>query len=273
MRTVLYHGNCTDGFCAAWAAWRCLGDAGAEYVPVLHGQPPPWDKIRGRHVYLLDFAYKLPVMLEMAVACSGLVVLDHHKTAEADLANLAALRHKHVSLHFDMDKSGGRLAWEYFHTTPFHWLVEYTEDRDLWRWLLPNSREVSAALASYPRDFATWERLAKLRVGYVPEWENFVNEGEAILRYQAGCVRGQVENAVEIEMDGYKILAVNCTHLVSEIAGQLAEGRPFGACYFIRGDGKKVWSLRSTPGGVDVSEIAKWHGGGGHRNAAGFEEG
>ncbi len=34
--------------------------------------------------------------------------------------------------------------------------------------------------------------------------------------------------------------------------------------------GKTAWSLRSTEEGIDVSEIAKRHGGGGHRNAAGF---
>lgn len=37
-----------------------------------------------------------------------------------------------------------------------------------------------------------------------------------------------------------------------------------------RNDGKRVFSLRSTPDGIDVSEIAKARGGGGHRNAAEF---
>jgi predicted metal-dependent hydrolase len=34
----------------------------------------------------------------------------------------------------------------------------------------------------------------------------------------------------------------------------------------------RQWSLRSRDGGVDVSEVARAMGGGGHRNAAGFEE-
>jgi nanoRNase/pAp phosphatase (c-di-AMP/oligoRNAs hydrolase) len=73
-------------------------------------------------------------------------------------------------------------------------------------------------------------------------------------------------------MDGHKVRVVNATVLFSEIAGELAEDSPFGACYFDRHDGKRQWSLRSRDGGVDVSEIAKAHGGGGHKNAAGFEE-
>jgi len=48
-----------------------------------------------------------------------------------------------------------------------------------------------------------------------------------------------------------------------------AAGRPFGVCYFELG-GKRVYSLRSVHG-VDVSEIAKAYGGGGHPAAAGFE--
>ena len=74
-------------------------------------------------------------------------------------------------------------------------------------------------------------------------------------------------------MDVHKILAVNATVLFSEIAGELAKDRPFGACYFDRQDGKRQWSLRSSgENGLDVAEIAKAHGGGGHKNAAGFEE-
>ncbi len=69
----------------------------------------------------------------------------------------------------------------------------------------------------------------------------------------------------------YEVPVVNATVLFSDIAGELAKGKPFGACYFDRADGKRQWSLRSSPDGVDVSEIAKLYGGGGHKNAAGFE--
>jgi oligoribonuclease NrnB/cAMP/cGMP phosphodiesterase (DHH superfamily) len=269
LRTVLYHGNCTDGFCAAWAAWRCLGDT-AEYIPVVHGEEPPWDKITGRVVYLLDFSYKQRMLELMIAGCQALVLLDHHKTAQAELAGVPGFA-PHL-IRFDMDKSGGRLAWEYFHPfTPAPWLVDYTEDRDLWRWKLDWSREISAFLASHPFGFHTWDVFARLTPG-TPSWERFVNEGAAILRYQARQVDEQVKNATEIELDGHRVLCVNATHLTSEIAGKLAEGRPFGVCYFLRGDGTKVVSLRSREGGVDVSEIARKRGGGGHRNSAGYQE-
>lgn len=255
---VLYHASCADGFCAAWVARLAMPPA--ECVPVHYGQEPP--DVTGREVYIVDFSYKRPTLELMNGLAESLIVLDHHKTAQAELDGLEYCR-------FDMGKSGGRLAWEYFYPgEPSPWLVDYTEDRDLWRWKLPRSREVSAALASHPHDYSLWNLWGHT----VAPPTSLVMEGEAILRYQAQQVESACRNAYEIELAGHKVLAVNTTTLTSEVAGKLAEGRPFGAAFFIRADGKKQWSLRSRDGGIDVSEVAKAHGGGGHRNAAGFEE-
>ncbi len=277
---ILYHASCPDGFCAAWVAHRILGDD-ADYLPVQYGQEPP--DVTGRQVYILDFSYKRSVLEAMSRNAESIIVLDHHKTAKEELETIGRdplsgylAGGKTLLCVFDMNKSGGRLAWEHFCTDPrsswancpVPWLVEYTEDRDLWRWKLPESKEINAALASWPRTFAEWDKLA-FDTTAVPY---FAEQGAAILRYQSGLVDAAVANAVETELAGHKIKAVNSTVLLSEIAGELAKDRPFGAAYFIRGDGKKQWSLRSRDGGVDVSQIAKQFGGGGHRNAAGFEE-
>ena len=39
----------------------------------------------------------------------------------------------------------------------------------------------------------------------------------------------------------------------------MAQGEPFAACYYDKEDGR-VFSLRSTEDGLDVSEIAKAYG-------------
>jgi uncharacterized protein len=265
---VLYHANCADGFCAAWVAHRRFGD-GAEYVPVQYGQPPPEASMGGRSIYVLDFSCNRATTLWMADVAKSLVVLDHHKTAQAELIGIERDR---LTVVFDMKKSGGRLAWEHFFPDrPTPWLVEYTEDRDLWRWALPDSRAISAFLASHPFNFNLWDGFNDMWVNR-GVWWGCVSQGEAILRYQEQQVERAVKNAWEITMDGYKILCVNATSLVSEIAGKLAEGRPFGATFFDLPEGRRVWSLRSREGGIDVSEIAKKHGGGGHKNAAWFTE-
>lgn len=47
------------------------------------------------------------------------------------------------------------------------------------------------------------------------------------------------------------------------------DGARVAACYWDTPEGR-VFSLRSTDTGPDVSEIAKAYGGGGHAHAAGF---
>lgn len=257
---VLYHAGCWDGFCAAWIADRALG--GAEAIPVHYGTPPP--NVTDREVFILDFSYPRPILLTMKQSAYRVMVLDHHKSAKEELAGLPFCT-------FEDDKSGGRMAWEYFYTGPdgripkSPWLVDYTEDRDLWRHKLPDSEAINACLRSYPLDFDLWDRFL-----LVPA-STFINEGNAIRRREKQIVDEHVRHAREVEMDGHKILICNATVLYSEIAGELAKGRPFGAVYFDRHDGKRVWSLRSADDGVDVSAIAKSHGGGGHKHAAGFE--
>src|SRR5581483_4605210 len=80
---VLFHAFCSDGFCSAWGAHRHFGDV-ADYLPVQYGQDPP--DVRDRDVYILDFSWKRPVMEQMAKAATRIVLLDHHRSAEADLA-------------------------------------------------------------------------------------------------------------------------------------------------------------------------------------------
>lgn len=252
---VLYHASCWDGFCAAWAFRRTRPNA--EFVSVQYGESPP--DVTGREVYVLDFSFKRDVLLAMKAAARYLLVLDHHKTAEAELSGLDFCE-------FDMSRSGGRMTWEWFIDKNPPWLVTYTEDRDLWRWALPQSREINAALRTWPLDFDLWDKM------HVSEdaLGGLAVEGAAILRAEKAIVESHVKNASETTIDGHKVLCVNATTLISEIAGELAKDRPFGVCWFEGDNNERVYSLRSQDGGIDVSEIAKKHGGGGHRNAAGF---
>jgi uncharacterized protein len=280
---VIYHANCWDGFCAAWVARMALGEI--EAVPAYYGVPHP--PVHGREVYVLDFSYPFDVMADMASASSSFTVLDHHKTAERALVDLEAMFITHNMAgraRYSGDQSGARMAWEFFaHIGGWEgmkspWLVDYTEDHDLWRHALPESENINAALRSYPLDFVLWDEFHDT----VGQREMFKREGSAIRRAERQIVQTHVRNArIEsfsllvggpVSSDDLRVPVVNATVLFSEIAGELAKGQPFAACYFDRQDGKRQWSLRSEECGVDVAEIAKAHGGGGHTHAAGFEQ-
>ena len=161
---VLYHAECMDGFGAAWALWKRFPQA--RFVPVKHGFPQP-EGLDDQHVVMVDFSYHRDDILALADRTASLQILDHHITAEAALADLPFA-------YFDMDRSGAVLAWEWAHTQPIPWLLQYVQDKDLWHWQLPHSREISAALASYPFDFATWEQF---------QFDTLKIEGTGILRH------------------------------------------------------------------------------------------
>ena len=278
-KVVIYHGGgCADGFASAWLFHHAFPDA--EFVAAQYGEAPC--QVTDADVYLVDFSYLRGTMEWLRDRNRCVTVLDHHKTAEAELAGLDDSHDPlgKCRVTFDMVKSGGRLAWEYLWDNGHlrkqfspecsrdraTWIVDYTEDRDLWAWKLPESHAVNAALRSYPMTFEWWDKLSQCNPGRLGL------EGTAILRSDQRIVDQHVKNARDEVIAGHAVRVVNATTHISEIAGELAKGQPFGVCWFRRADGKFIYSLRSRgDGGLDVSEIAKSFGGGGHRNAAGFE--
>jgi hypothetical protein len=102
---VIYHGNCADGFSAAWCFWRYHRDT-ADYVGGVYQTPPP--DVTDRDVYLVDFSYKRAVVADMLTKAARVTLIDHHKTAIEDLAGLEGLRQ-----YTDLDRSGATLAWDF----------------------------------------------------------------------------------------------------------------------------------------------------------------
>lgn len=256
---VLYHGNCPDGFGAAWSVWKKLTN-NCTYIPCVFGQPLPKLPSDAR-VLVLDFSFKRDVAETLARKVYEVKLLDHHQTAADALKDLPWCE-------FDMSHSGAYLAWKYIHESEPPDFIKYIEDRDLWAFRLPYSREVAAALASYPRVFTVWEAIAEMGM------DKLKLDGGTILRFQAQKVEEICEQAMWKDIGGYKVPVVNVSTLFSEVVDRLCvlhPNVPFSAYYYDRPDGKRQWGLRS-PGRFDVSAIAKNKGGGGHPGAAGFVE-
>lgn len=264
---VIYHSNCSDGFCAAYLFKQAYPNA--EFIAASYGDdPPPLEP--GRPVYIVDFSYDRETLISINEACKPayLLVLDHHKTAQANCEGLDFCV-------FDMEKCGAMLALDYLldngkippcDLTKYASLVSYVGDRDLWLWEMMSSKEVNAAIRSYPMTFDAWDDI--VQTGTI----RLASEGDAIMRYRRKLIDEHISNARTIDVAGYDVPGVYCSssEIISEVAGDLAEGNPFAACYFDVDDGR-VYSLRSKSDGLDVSEIASANGGGGHKHAAGFK--
>ncbi len=247
---VLYHAECSDGFGAAWAIWKKFPHA--RFVPVKHGNPPPSD-LNDLRVVIVDFSYARPVLESMAIETRELLVLDHHITAEKALDGLPYA-------YFNQAKSGAVLSWEWAHGTMAPWLLQHIQDKDLWTWVLPGSREINAALASYPFDFNLWDRFSKATME---------QEGRAILRYEHELVGKLAAQAVMVEFQGEVVPSVQSAVLTSQIGERLSPDYPFCLIWHDR-EGRRYFSMRSGPDGTDVGTIATRFEGGGHTHAAGF---
>lgn len=264
---VLYHGGgCPDGFGAAFAAWKKLGDS-AQYIG-LHPSDPAPALPADAEVVMLDMSFPRDVFLAFRETVKSVKVLDHHVTGQQGIDDLPGT-------HFDMDHSGAYLSWAHFHGEPVPDFIRHIEDRDLWRFKMPRTREIGAALTSYEQRFDLWEQLSTMGM------EKLALDGGVILRYQGQLVDRLCANVVmklagefgSSMIEWHSIPTVNSAVFQSEVGDRLCQlypTAPFAACWFDK-KGMRCWSLRS-PGRVDVSEICKKRGGGGHQNAAGFIE-
>lgn len=239
---------------------KALGD-GVVFHPGQYGNPPP--EVAGKDVYIVDFSYKQPDLLKLLGSATKLVLLDHHKTAKADLENFT---HPKAEIIFDMTRSGAGLTWNYFFPDrPMPPIVAHVEDRDLWRFAMRGSKEIHHVLSCLPNDIDQWVQIF--------DWDadKTVIEGAAIDRFFMSKVAQLKDLAFQAQIGGHMVPVCNAPHFfASELAGQLAEDKPFAGVFAT--DGKEeFWSLRSRGSGMDVSEIAKEYGGGGHKNAAGFK--
>lgn len=286
---VIYHDHCADGFGAAWACWQRWGND-CQYIPANYGKTPP--DVGGKHVLIADFSYKRDILREMGRAAKSVIVLDHHKTAAADLADWAIedvsgefwagddpmkavyLNDAHVgqpiAAIFDMNRSGAVLAWEFCHEEPAPLLLRLIQDRDLWRFAMPDTKPFGLWLRSEPFSFEHFDSVNyRLEMGSA----GIMTEARAMQRLFDAKVDEIASFAAYAPLAEHNPIMVNCPPMfASEVGHALLDKHPtapFSAMWF-EANGKRMWSLRSRDDRQDVSEVAAIFGGGGHRNAAGF---
>ena len=279
---VCYHFPCLDGFTAAWIVKLEFPDI--EMIPCQHGKPVDFERLANKRLLFVDFSYKREAMDRIVGASLGVVVLDHHKSAQEDLAHYPRITNKEDAIHvgasqvgviFDMERSGARLTWDFLHpVVPAPWLVRYVEDRDLWRKSLVDCEPINDWLFSFDYTIENWTYAH----GYLESKEGRARAADAgvtLSRKKWKDINEMLPLTTKMRpFFGYNVPVANLPYtLASEAANKLVQDHPecpFAVCYWIRSDGKRVFSLRSI-GEFDVSAVAKQNGGGGHRNAAGFE--
>jgi len=237
----------------------------------------------------LDFSYPREVLIEMQAKAKELVVLDHHESAMQNLEGLEFA-------HFDMSKSGAVLAWEYFAQVVFGEadtpadmeatyvpeILLYIQDRDIWKFELPDSKEVS----EYLRAVINWDgvvddnlmTLDNIDEYWEDQYENIVDIGTTILANRDKQVAETVSGVfyLDFNLEG-RIYDIPCCFSVfsirSEVGHALASlpDNEYKVGVSIQGmhNGKFGLSFRGLEGTDLALSLAQTFGGGGHKCASG----
>jgi hypothetical protein len=283
MDLVIYHNACTDGFCAAYIAHKRWPNA--TFMPRNYGMEPPYAEVEGKDVLVVDFSWRTSLEnCELARRAKSFRILDHHKTAAESLAGLPFAT-------FDMNRSGAGLAWDELFgkeetinggiTVPGlsrPWFVDYIEDRDIWRWALPNSRTVNAFIGVVQFDFDAWDAMiGRATVEQAIKYGGWINL--EIEKYVTQAVKqAQFGQLFYIDPSGYvsryNVALVNAAYEHGSEVCEALDHLPsidIGMIWFERTDGKIQFSMSSHNSDADMSKIARTRGGGGHRTKGGFE--
>jgi hypothetical protein len=246
-------------------------DANIELVPTIPGVTPKADPV-GKHVIMADVTLGREAMDTWNARAQSFICLDHHISAQEKLGDLPYCK-------FDMDHSGCGMCWEHFFPgEEVPWFIAYAEDRDLWTWKLPDSKEINSFLVNLDFSIPAYEEMQALGA-----FENAKLIGTALYKAEQEQVKRSVKHKGMIRL-GHKpwwafwrkrpwlVPAVCSAHYQSEIGNVLALDAPFGVVWYLHykdGEPMAQVSLRSCDR-ADVSKIATSFGGGGHKNAAGF---
>jgi uncharacterized protein len=266
---VIYHGQgCPDGFASAWLFY----EGKAEFLALDHGQIRTVDdlpSVAGRAVYILDFSFSAAILHGIEERAAKLVLLDHHKSAAEQLTGFNC---RCGVVHFDMNKSGCRLAWEFFQPgKPLPDLVRYIEDRDIWTWQYPESAAFLAALDMEPFDFAHWAAIAAFDAAQVA---TFMARGAAMDEKFSKLATDIAQTAQPIQFNGELGLMVNAPGVFHSLVGDMLSQRSgtFALMWCVSTAGVVKAGLRSQRD-FDCIPLARSMGGGGHAQACGFKMG
>ena len=275
---VIYHHPCVDGYSSAFVAKLARSDI--QLIPKkINNTPINYDDIKGKNVLMVDIVtddYE-----QVNSHAKNLIILDHHVTNQKKLADIPYA-------YFDMHKSGVGLAWEYFFKTdekmPF--FLKAVQDRDIWTWIYPESRNFTDGLyEEVDLDDLTFAIYMDLMDEFLeknldrPLFMKYYNLGDTLNRIKQKNINSIVKNSNNkyetiINSYIYKIYVFNVTgSFTSDLGNYVATNMD---CDFVviwsynHNEEKYTYSLRSIDSKADVGAVAKFLGGGGHRNAAGL---
>lgn len=153
---VYFHSPCSDGLASAWVLWKHYSscpNAKIRFVPVAPGTQFPLLVERDDIVYFVDICPDEKFLKSVLQKTRAIFIFDHHET---NRANIELFSKMNIEILFEPeDHSGCMLTYMFFKGRDDDYepqkitLLKYIEDRDLWKFYLPDSKEISGFISSY----------------------------------------------------------------------------------------------------------------------------
>lgn len=282
---ICFYHNDADGKCAGFWVNRLVkrpSDELVQFISMDYSKTfPLWMVKQNEKVYIVDFSIDPASMRELLKITKDITWIDHHKTAIEKYKNfeygIRGIRYDGVA--------GCMLTWCYLtymtecgegdirpfdiHTTEYAPLfTKLIADWDVWKFEY-NRYTRYFMVAFNSGDFHPYSGEWLVLLEGDRACRKMANEGLIMTKYRNGFAKSYISRfGFETEIEGHKAFAMNLGNCNSEFFKSLPEDTYdiFIAFCF---DGK-LWTVSLYSKTVDVSEIAKKYGGGGHRCAAGF---
>lgn len=241
---------------------------------------PDFEQFRGQDVIMIDISFPLQKMVELGLICN-LTVIDHHISLKREF-DAQEKGFETFTYIYEADKAACEIGWKYlFPDEQIPYTITLLGRYDTWR-----QQEGDWDGETLPFQYAM--RLECISAETFPTFllENseefqgdslvseYTNIGKMVLKYQEqqdliSCERSSFEKEV---FGGLKGLCLNSRAFSSNTMKSVYDESKHDIMIgFEYARNKWTVSLRSVGNKVDCSVIAKARGGGGHKNAAGFE--
>lgn len=267
----VYHKNCIDG--TASASVLLMKYPNANVFSFNHNYSP--DEFNNllsfvdedTIVYILDFSFNIDDLQRLIERSKKVVLIDHHITSKEKLGDVILNKDKFEFI-FDTNHSGSMLTYKYFFKNKNNKIIEFIEDRDIWKWEFGKHTEY---VNSYLFLFVENPQSMKEVIENV-SIEDILNRGKSINEYKNKIVNNILEKNKEIyiTIGDYKVPSINVNMFQSEIGSILCKKHDSAVCLFNISSDRVILSFRSLdhhdPSALDLAKLV---GGGGHKNAAG----
>lgn len=266
---VVFHKNCQDGFGSAWIVWRFLKGS-ATYKGIAPSNLPNPNIFKKKYVLFVDISLSGDYIDQVMKYAKNVLVIDHHNTYVDDMV-------EHPNAIHESDHSAIYITWRiFFPDQKIPQFVRYIEDNDLGNQSMKKTEPfVSAVGTKLPFHhidyFKNWNKL--LNPAYV---DKLIQDGYKYQEYKNYLLKRNMHISVEIKLGKYKALVCNfgTVGLASDLGNRLADLNPdydfvIMWNYHYNNEEYSVM-LRSRNDRVDLSQIAKLYGGGGHPKASRF---